>query len=156
LFFIEEIDIPDPNPKIFMPEFTRAWNLRVRVRKVDFPQLEKSFPYFSNSCIEECRFVSWKENCPGEQFCLPGPAEKYCPGKKRVKVEKKNPLESSFPLFYPSKAGMWKITFPGKSLFHHQIKYDGVSLLGVWKTQFFTRAILFYDTNTYVHVEHKM
>jgi hypothetical protein len=32
--------------------------LRVRVRKVNFPQLEKTIPYFSNPYIEECRFVS--------------------------------------------------------------------------------------------------
>jgi hypothetical protein len=41
------------------------------------------------------------------------PLKNIVQGRKGyLKVEKKNPWESSFPLFYPSKAGMWKRTFP--------------------------------------------
>jgi hypothetical protein len=45
-------------------------------------------------------FVSGKENCPGEQFCLPCPAEKYCQGKKRIfKGGKKISLGKFFSTF---------------------------------------------------------
>jgi hypothetical protein len=55
---------------------------------------------FKNQTKEIIEFVSWKENCPGEQFCLPTPAEKYCPGKKRIfEGGKENSLGNFFSTF---------------------------------------------------------
>jgi hypothetical protein len=55
------------------------------------------------------------------------PLKNIVQGRKGyLKVEKKIPWESSFPLFYPSKAGMWKITFPGKSLFHLRVSFSSL------------------------------
>jgi hypothetical protein len=55
------------------------------------------------------------------------PLKKIVQGRKGyLKVEKKSPCESSFPLFYPSDLGgieKWKRTFPGKSLFHLRISF---------------------------------
>jgi hypothetical protein len=77
------------------------------------------------------------------------PLKNIVQGRKGyLKVEKKNPWESSFPLFYPSKAGMWKRTFPGKSLFHLRISFSSMGQyfsagVGKQKCSPETREILF-------------
>jgi hypothetical protein len=75
------------------------------------------------------------------------PLKNIVQGRKGyLKVEKKIPWESSFPLFYPSKAGMWKRTFPGKSLFHLRISFfipGTIFFSGSRKTKMFTRDIKF-------------
>jgi hypothetical protein len=57
---------------------------------------QKVTNFGSFKAVFRINYVSWKDNFPGE---------KCCPWKKLyLKVEKNIPWESSFPLFYPSKA----------------------------------------------------
>jgi hypothetical protein len=78
------------------------------------------------------------------------PLKNIVQGRKRYsKVEKRFLWETSFPLFYPwdrkvEKNFPWEISFPPLNI----LFFPGtIFFSGTRQTQFFTRAILFYDTN---------